>query len=564
MQAGYRTKPNESAKALKARIKNKKLDNALYGSDVKNPLADLSTTSSSSVQTDTPTTPDTSSVSGSQKKASAAAASLASVSSEPMAVSTAPSSPAKATVKPNSSVQAQMAELLKAGPISPSQLKKSKQTTTATTSSNVQRSKQDVELTEDKRPIPTIDVGSAKPLTQAPPNTSPKKLVDEFYSVARSEDGSISPSKVKENANLIKQAQKQVVSPKSSETAAPNTADEAIGKDRTLSDASTLTATNSSSQSISSDIQNEQMRNQELAALNTDFDLNKDPNDDDMLQGLAQQVMDKQRQMRLDEGKPIPKKERFRFRLYKHTPTELTDPTKMEDQLASIIPHNDKWGIYLMNKAENGSYRQSNRILNQTEYNLRVSVWEALQRLNAVNNPNIQWGKDNNLKGYGLEDGRKLIWKHRRSDGDPKAKYVLLPHFMKGNVKVYGSTKKAANVSYNNASPAFLRIVRDVVDSGTFQTADYNAVDPKEARYVNEFIRFAKPLIPNGTHFTASNASDIYELRKRYQVLVGELAAGNHGQMIKDEMIGILRDLQRLKAISVSKVQNLIKGLKEL
>lgn len=164
--------------------------------------------------------------------------------------------------------------------------------------------------------------------------------------------------------------------------------------------------------------------------------------------------------------------------------------------------------------------------------------------------------------GKGLETpGESVEFRHRHSKG--KHKYVLLPAYLKGSIRLFAKNGGNPIVSQKNASSAFLNIVKDIVESGTFSTADYKNVSPKEALNVNAFIKATKPLIPSA--FAAvHNGADLHALRKRYQVLVGELSVGNTGQLVKEEMISILRTLERLKAISKPKVNDLIKGLKEL
>lgn len=168
------------------------------------------------------------------------------------------------------------------------------------------------------------------------------------------------------------------------------------------------------------------------------------------------------------------------------------------------------------------------------------------------------------IVGIGLdrEERKKVHWAHNRSHSDRN--FVMYPAFRNGNIRFYVSPKHQAVVSYNNASPHFLNIVRDVIDTGTFKTSDYATLTPAESTAAHTFIKWAKPIIPRGAQFNTTDAGELFDMRNRYKVLVGELAAGNHGQAIKDEMMDILHTLQAKGALSRFKVNGLIKGLAEL
>lgn len=226
----------------------------------------------------------------------------------------------------------------------------------------------------------------------------------------------------------------------------------------------------------------------------------------------------------------------------------------------------------IMWKGPNGKEKEKNITeTNSTVNGKTYSLYGTLSNMLAttIKTPeNVNFNpKPGQTTGLGLESNNtKVIWKHNRnSPGFGKNhRFVLISPFMKGNIRYYGSPNRAAILSYNNASPAFLNIVRDIVNDGTFKSEDYRKVAPKEAHAANVFIKSTKPLVPSGVSFFEHNAADVYDLRERYRVLVGELSAGNQGSLIKGEMIDILQKLQRLKVLSESKVKNLINGLKEL
>lgn len=108
-----------------------------------------------------------------------------------------------------------------------------------------------------------------------------------------------------------------------------------------------------------------------------------------------------------------------------------------------------------------------------------------------------------------------------------------------------------------------MNIVKDIIERGEFEPSNYKATGPKEAHNVNHFIKLTKPLIPSGLAFT-SNSADAHQLRHRYQILVDELSAGNSGELLKEEMIEILRNFELMKLLGRAKSMQLIKGLKDV
>lgn len=471
MQAGYRTDPVFRAKALKASIKNKKLDNALYGSDVK-----LSTELNSlSTSTIPPTNTSGSDKPSNLPSATAPASAVTSVVSskktlplESISDKTLLSIPEAKKIVIGKDFASQLLNTIKLG-IKPSDVKKSQQKTSATTADNTQLSDQKIEEKIAKMPVPKVEIPTAEPLKITPINTEATPL-------------ETSPDQDIENKSSVQD-----------------------------------TYQNSDLQSLARDVLNDLAPSQNSMKSIDLYDKNRK-----LIDGKSLRIM----RRGLDKNSSI-----VTFEIYNKIIGPTGKPT------------------YSKNKDEPPIIK-----LSDTPYDLYHSLESAYSQKEG-----------SSIKGKGLERaGSKVTFKHRRTDANKGDHYVLIAPYLKGNIKLFTSLKRPSEVSYNNASPAFLQIVKDIVERGTFEGSDYKNLKSEESRAANEFIRITKPLIPNNVVLHLANTSDIYELRKRYQVLVGELAAGNHGKLIKEEMIGILRDLQRLKAISIAKVDQLIKGLKEL
>jgi hypothetical protein len=198
--------------------------------------------------------------------------------------------------------------------------------------------------------------------------------------------------------------------------------------------------------------------------------------------------------------------------------------------------------------------------------NIPESIAAAIIKVgNDEYNPKAPVG---GLNGLGLDNdptkisSTRITWINSRASGRKLPKgmlYVMGPSLLKGDLRVYTKSGKPV-MSISRISPAFQRIVRDVIDRNTFSPEDFSSVEPKESADVNHFITISKPVSPSGIDRLA-NADTIWKLKKRYEVLVGQLSAGNDGLLVRNEMEEILRSLMRMHAINPAKAKDLIKSL---
>lgn len=590
MQAGYRTKPSARAKELKARIKNSKLDNAVYGSDFK-AEAQLNAISDGpdSVKVVQPTPPSSTLSEYNARVAMAKEDPLKKKTldqASPLGVDLTnlvyPSrSPSEASGSPVS-----ISSTSSLRPVAPPRSDTSS-TIRATTTNRANMFYLDEirdRLAQGNfglKPRATTqmtktDVGQ---ITRDGPQGN---LRAEFDSIKGNSD-SIKPSTLKtatktavetklsnrpfhglDAPNTQSQVQTDTVAASTAPAAAPidsksglkatksNLAEVMTKKDSNLSQ--TTTDPNSSTGSLPTEGKTD---------IAVDYK-ETSPYDDTILQAETQKMFDALHDYRISQKKATrdgKRQKSLSIQLYKWD---------SDGKSALAVKPNGKSEKASVQKSANGKYAfQFNgpHLSDQRVFDLRGSVAAATNRFNDMTFTPEWTATNKHLAGVGLEEpSARIVWKNSRPkkyDGTYD-KYVLLPSFMNGNIRLYGTGDRSALLSQSNASPSFLRIVKDIVNNGTFDAKDYNSVADGEASKVNAFIKSTKPIIPSGVAFNASHAGDVYELRKRYQVLVGALSAGNHGSAVKDEMIDILRKLQRLKVMSVARVRNLIKGLNEL
>ena len=173
------------------------------------------------------------------------------------------------------------------------------------------------------------------------------------------------------------------------------------------------------------------------------------------------------------------------------------------------------------------------------------------------------------MSGLGIDSDPEKIGSQRvvysaRKDGKHVKKgqlYIMEPQLIKGHIRLYNKSGRPV-VSRSNVSPSFQRMAKDIVERNTFESDDFSTLDPKETADANKFIEATKPIQPRNIN-RLSNADTVWQLKKRYEVLVGELSAGNTGKLVRDEMESILRNLIRLHAMNVDKGRELIRSLRE-
>jgi hypothetical protein len=138
---------------------------------------------------------------------------------------------------------------------------------------------------------------------------------------------------------------------------------------------------------------------------------------------------------------------------------------------------------------------------------------------------------------------------------------VLLNQLDKGHLNVV--TKKGNQVlKQKNISDAFKRIVNAVMKSGTFEADDYKKIEDIEIPSVNQFIIQSDAVIPPDTPYKTTS-DHVKDVKSRYNILVGQLASGNSGRIVREEMKEILKEMWRLKQITFKAYKSRVNGLKD-
>lgn len=284
---------------------------------------------------------------------------------------------------------------------------------------------------------------------------------------------------------------------------------------------------------------------------------------DPKIQAAALDLFEKLQKGRAEKGVEATKSERFTAR--------RSDGSTVPDRKV-IMKLNEKddpannWFSFIRYNTE---IRKEGSSIQKSPDNDGIDILQSIAEANVnYENGLYRPTKDRTTNGLGVGSpdnigSSRVVYKSNKG-GNGVAKgqlYLMLPQLIKGHIRLYNKSGRPV-VSRSNVSPSFQRIAKDIVDRNTFEADDYSNVDPKESADVNKFIEATKPIQPRNIN-RLSNADTVWQMKKRYEVLVGELSAGNTGKLVRDEMETILRNLIRLHALNQDKGRELIRSLRE-
>lgn len=153
----------------------------------------------------------------------------------------------------------------------------------------------------------------------------------------------------------------------------------------------------------------------------------------------------------------------------------------------------------------------------------------------------------------------KLHWSDKVMSGDNN--YVLRNPFLNGRIAYYPYGANMKQIVIRTPSAHALKMVRDMVETGTFDKADYNRLMKDEGDKMNRIIKQSNVVIPHDIELKGYHHEEVADLRQRYKVLIGEITAGNHGKLVLNEMRDILRQLESYHAISAPTRTKLLKQI---
>lgn len=132
-----------------------------------------------------------------------------------------------------------------------------------------------------------------------------------------------------------------------------------------------------------------------------------------------------------------------------------------------------------------------------------------------------------------------------------KNKLVIRPVYTKNNI-----------VSQGNISTILRKMIFDIKETLEFDKSDYYQLEGDEKRIIEKIIRFQKNMAD--VNIEKLIDKDILQMKKRLEVLTGEVNAGNLSSIITREMKAILKKLFELRDISYNKYTQSVKMIDNL
>lgn len=139
----------------------------------------------------------------------------------------------------------------------------------------------------------------------------------------------------------------------------------------------------------------------------------------------------------------------------------------------------------------------------------------------------------------------------------------LMEHSLKRNqLTIYRPYSKITMVSKTNISPLLKKMILDIQNTLEFDERDYQNLEGDEKRVIERIIRSQKDM--KNYNIKALIDEDDAKIKKRLEILVGQINAGNASSLVKQEMKALLKKLYDNKAISLAKYTTSLKSIKAL
>lgn len=113
------------------------------------------------------------------------------------------------------------------------------------------------------------------------------------------------------------------------------------------------------------------------------------------------------------------------------------------------------------------------------------------------------------------------------------------------------SAKSKSKVINRPLSPLLKRVVQNLQKTGELDVELYDLLKEPEQDAVNKIITLSKLQTPDRVR---ENQKDrVFNLRNRYEILLGELQAGNDGSLVKNELSEVVQSLYDIGEIKLGK-----------
>lgn len=140
-------------------------------------------------------------------------------------------------------------------------------------------------------------------------------------------------------------------------------------------------------------------------------------------------------------------------------------------------------------------------------------------------------------------------------------------HLMENSLKknqltIYRPYSKITVASKSGISPLLKKMILDIQKSLEFDEHDYQNLEGDEKRVIERIIRSQKEM--KNYNIQSLIDQDDFKAKKRLDILVGQVNAGNNSSLIRQEMKALLKKLYDNKAISPAKYRTSLNAIKAL
>tara|TARA_R110000868_G_scaffold411584_1_gene705699 strand:- start:4107 stop:5552 length:1446 start_codon:yes stop_codon:yes gene_type:complete len=169
----------------------------------------------------------------------------------------------------------------------------------------------------------------------------------------------------------------------------------------------------------------------------------------------------------------------------------------------------------------------------------------------------------NYIAGNGLMGGRLVQGRYYNSYAPNFGNlFVNQKSLKKNNLTVSRPYSKSQLLSKKNITPLLKKMIFDIGNTLEFDKQDYHNLQKDEKIIIEKIIRLQKDM--KDVNIEKLLEDDDSKIKKRLEILVGEINAGNGSSLIKKEMKELLRKLYDNKAISNTKYQSSLKSINNI
>ena len=137
--------------------------------------------------------------------------------------------------------------------------------------------------------------------------------------------------------------------------------------------------------------------------------------------------------------------------------------------------------------------------------------------------------------------------------------YLNLKSFRNGHLVLYRPKANTVLLSKRNISPTLSSIVKDMRAHNKFEIDEYEKLKSDEQKVVDHLINLLRMDTPATMKSTL--ADEVWQLKNRYEILLGEMRAGNDGVLVVQELKQVLKKLKENKVINKRKHDAIVSAI---